>query len=118
MTAEAFPLQRFLSEKSQAAISEAEREALTDYLQHFAIFDYKVLQCKCGRNLGSLPGATLESVMGLHSFTWGIQNGEGECFNCGWPARGIHRVPVPDRDDPLIFYVPLPYHPDFVAVSA
>lgn len=50
----------------------------------------------------------------LGSFSWGIQNSEGQC-SCGWPCRALHR---PKDGKKEIFDKPvamiLAYHPDAI----
>ncbi len=53
----------------------------------------------------------------LGAFSWGIIHGEGECGNCGWPARAYHFVKMPNGDEKLLEAV-LQYHPDGIEVRA
>lgn len=55
---------------------------------------------------------SLDGMMGR--FTWGLAHGEGKCAGCGWPARGIHRIPDRDGTELAILNQVLAYHPDVV----
>lgn len=60
----------------------------------------------CGARLGGLFG----------SFTWGMENGEGECGECHYPARGHHHQ---DRGAGLTLRnCILQYHPDALTTRA
>lgn len=80
-------------------------DTLNEYLSEFAkpSEDGKCLNCE--RKLGGMFG----------TFQWGIANGEGNCSECGWPARALHR---PKDSEGMIFdqalQVILQYHPDSV----
>lgn len=73
-----------------------DRDAMAEYFKHFA--KPKGVCIKCGARLGGLLG----------SFRWGIQHGEGECSQCGYPARGYHRDVGPIEFLPMV----LQYHPN------
>ncbi len=60
----------------------------------------------CGRQQSGFLGA----------FSWGIIHGEGECANCGWPARAYHFVKMPDGETKRIAAV-LQYHPNGLSVK-
>jgi len=97
-------IERFFTAEAAASLLPSHRQVFETYLREFAIFNGSVCVCRCGRELGGILG----------SFTWGMVHGEGECGNCGWPARGVHRVTLEGRESPAFFRVFLPYHPDFV----
>ena len=60
---------------------------------------------KCGRPQCGLTGY----------FRWGIVHGEGNCTECGWPARAYHEIVDPDGGKPLArFSRILQYHPSVV----
>lgn len=46
------------------------------------------------------------------TFEWGIAHGEGHCAKCGYPARGIHRVKLDDKDGELVINQVLQYAPE------
>jgi len=73
------------------------------------IFHIAEGNCVCGRTLGGLIG----------TFVYGIQNGEGWCSQCDWPARAIHRV-KDEKGEPIIsLNMVLAYAPIYIqAVSA
>lgn len=55
-------------------------EKINEYLSDF-VFSEKCLGCE----------HDMTGILGM--FQWGIQHGEGNCSNCGYPARAYHRVP-------------------------
>jgi hypothetical protein len=71
---------------------------LDAYLSAFALVpDHRCPGCN----------ASLGGIFG--TFRWGIANGEGECSQCGYPCRGLHRP----KDGMIKFFEALlPYHPD------
>ena len=75
--------------------------AIDDYLQAFAQPTKKLECLRCGEQQTGLAAALLGS-----GFQWGLANGEGYCAKCGWPARGIHRIP-----DVGTLEMVLQYHP-------
>lgn len=56
------------------------------------------------------PGCDLNLGGFLGSFVWGIANGEGNCSQCHYPARALHRNAGPFE----FFENILPYHPDYI----
>src|SRR5262245_59848892 len=46
----------------------------------------------CPGCMNQLGGAMIESAVGLATFRWGLQHGEGNCGECGWPVTGYHFV--------------------------
>ena len=78
--------------------------SLDEYLSDFAQpnEDMKCLKC------GTVQTGLAASLLGT-GFQWGIQNGEGACSSCGWPGRGIHKIPNVGTLTML-----LQYHPDVV----
>lgn len=65
---------------------------------------------KCGEPLTGLLSALTGG-----GFTWGLVHGEGNCRNCGWPARAYHYIKDLDGNK-LMTIQPfvIQYHPDFV----
>lgn len=57
-------------------------------------------------------GARLLGIFG--SFRWGLQNGEGYCSKCCWPARAIHRIQPMDGSAAIVVESLLQYHPDVI----
>jgi hypothetical protein len=55
---------------------------------------------------GKCPGCNWSLGGLLGSFTWGIQNGEGFCSECGYPCRANHNI-----NGTRMTGVMLPYHP-------
>jgi hypothetical protein len=87
-------------------ITEAEKKELQEYFLHFVQpSTEKQLTCVgCGQPLtGFLQG----------TFQWGIANGEGFCYVCGYPARAYHRNVGPVE----FFNFILQYHPDELSVA-
>lgn len=86
-------------------------EALVEYL---AIFAKPIIRDNGNAFSGTLEclncGVPLNGLWG--SFIWGLANGEGNCGNCGWPCRAVHRpkdngIEMFDRPMEII----LQYHP-------
>ena len=82
-------------------------EAMEAYLNVFA--PPAAGKClKCDARISGILGA----------FMWGMENGEGSCSNCNWPARGHHYPKMPDGSSvfegsrPIVMV--LQYHPDNV----
>lgn len=80
---------------------------LDKYFSHFVADPNKIGCICCGLRQGGNP---VEYALGLAHFKWGIIHGEGNCDNCGYPARGIHYNVGPFERLELI----LQYHPDDV----
>ena len=80
-------------------------DELEAYLSAFVAPDGEQRCCQCRSRLTGVFG----------TFRWGAVNGEGECINCRWPARGIHRMKL-EHDGYPVFHSPLEvvlqYHPD------
>lgn len=97
--------------------NDADGEALlvtaNEYLGYFVApadtKGEKDIDCPgCGHALGGIFGA----------FQWGICNGEGECSNCGYPARAIHRIGEPSESGEYPITLErfiLAYHPSALA---
>jgi len=86
-------------------------EAMAAIDKYLAIFAQPIpeMRClKCGT-----PQTGLLAAMLHNGFQWGLVNGEGACATCGWPGRGIHRIP-----DVGVLEMVLQYHPDYVQGKA
>ena len=78
-------------------------ETINKYLENF------VMSKKCIACGVPLLG---ESILESGSFVWGIATGEGNCNNCGYLARAIHRIELPEIEDAAtLSNVILQYHP-------
>lgn len=81
--------------------AEAERlmKIADDYFHAFLAPGQSPRKCVC-------CGGVLTGLFG--SFMWGLMHGEGQCSECGYPARAIHTI---DSIGKISGFV-LQYHPD------
>lgn len=53
-----------------------------------------------------------------YSFQWGLQYGEGHCYECGWPATLYHFVKDDHGNDLFVIRgLLLWYHPDEISAT-
>jgi len=93
--------------KEGDALTEADEKALGAYFAHFV----KPGPCIC---CSSRQGSkdVVDAFLGGGKFRWGMVHGEGNCTECGWPARAYHRDVGPIEFVQMI----LQYHPDELSV--
>jgi hypothetical protein len=84
-------------------LPDADEKAMAEYFAHFV----KPGPCICcGAQQGSKD--LMDAFIGGGRFRWGIAHGEGNCTDCGWPARAYHRNVGPIEFVQII----LQFHPD------
>ena len=94
--------------KEGEKLSEADEKALSEYFAHFV----KPGPCIC---CSSRQGSKdlMDAFLGGGKFRWGLAHGEGNCTECGWPARAYHRNVGPIEFVQVI----LQFHPDELRAS-
>lgn len=92
-----------LTVKEGDTLPAEDEKALSEYFAHFV----KPGPCIC---CNARQGAKdmMDAFLGNAKFRWGIAHGEGNCMDCGWPARAYHRDVGPIKFVEMI----LQYHPD------
>lgn len=93
---------------SHAALFTPEEIDLLD--NYFQMFVAPGPCIRCGAKQG---GDSIDQVLGVCKFTWGIVHGEGYCSVCMWPARALHYKIGPILRLEMILQV----HPTRVKVS-
>ena len=102
--------------------------ALNQYFAPFARITFEAERAEDGKpvmddqpciNCGKPLLGGVSSFWNGGGFKWGLVHGEGQCSECGWPARMYHFIKDAAGDDLVTLRnILLQYHPDFVEAPA